>query len=762
MIFDFEQKDGYGIYHNADGPDIGIGDGTKAKIIEKDGRLFKDFTGEGKLLPYEDWRLDAKTRARDLAARLSVEDIAGLMLYSSHQLVPATNDVFFSGSYGGKAYEESGANPWELTDQQKDFLYRDKIRHVLAMKLQDAYTAAKWNNEMQKLAENIGWGIPVSISSDPRHGAFETSSEFRVGNGKDTSKWPEGIGMAATFDPEICKNFAEIASREYRAMGITTALSPQIDLATEPRWMRFGDTFGEHTGLTIDMAKAYCDGMQTNTDPLNRNSLASNVDSGWGPYSVNTMVKHWPGGGTGEGGRDAHYAYGKYAVYPGNNFDEHLRPFTEGAFHLSGPTGCASCVMPYYTISWDANEKCKEHVGNAYNHYLISELLRKKFGFDGVVCTDWGITHDHAQGIAPRGGACWGTEMLTPAQRHYKALMNDVDQFGGNNDATPLLEAYYMGCEEFGEIPMRHRMEQSAVRLLTNMFRCGLFENPYVDSEQSRNIVGCRNFCEAGYDAQVKSVVLLKNDCVLPLASDVENKISIYVPQRFIREYTDFFGRTMGNEWVDPIDKKILEQYFTVADSPEEADAALVYMMSPECECYQEEDLQNGGNGYFPISLQYRPYVADSARMQSIAGGDPWENFTDRNYKGKTTTTINEQDLDNVLEMRRRMGNKPVIVIDQLNRPSVMAEFEPYADVIIAQFGVQIQAVLDIIMGKYEPSGLLPMQIPKDMETVEKQKEDVSFDMEPYIDTCGHTYDFGFGMNWSGVIQDERCRKYCK
>ncbi|MBB5264738.1 beta-glucosidase [Catenibacillus scindens] len=771
MTIKYKEKDGYRLYLNEKGPVLGLSQDTKVNIIEKDGCLFKDFEGTGQLLPYEDWRLDARTRAADLASRLSVEEIAGLMLYSVHQLVPATNDFFFCGTYGGKEYAESGANPWDLTDQQKEFLTKDKIRHVLAMKLADAKTAARWNNQMQALAENTGHGIPVSISSDPRHGAGAVTAEYKAGNG-DTSKWPEGIAMSATFDPKICYEFGKIASREYRAMGITTALSPQIDLATDPRWNRFGDTFGEHERLTIDMTKAYCDGMQTSIadvhsgqekDFCEEGQGCYGADRGWGPYSVSAMAKHWPGGATGEGGRDAHFSYGKYAVYPGHNFAQHLKPFTEGAFKLDGPTGQAASLMPYYTISWDANQDCTEHVGNSYNHYLISELLREKYGFDGVVCTDWGITHDQSRGAGFRGGACWGVENLTEAERHYKVLMNDVDQFGGNNDAGPLLEAYTMGCREHGEDFMRRRIEKSAVRLLANMFCCGLFENPYVDSEESAALVGCDDYCRAGYKAQLKSVVLLKNQdrqgkTVLPL----KERAKVYVPKRFIREYRDFFGHIQGNEWVDPVDRSVLEQYFDVADTPEDADAALVVIMAPESEGYNDEDREKGGNGYMPISLQYRPYTAKNARVHSIAGGDPLEDFTDRGYQGKTNMTLNEQDLDNVLEMRKKMGDKPVIVIDVLNKPSVMAEFEPAADAIVAEFGIQIQAVLDVITGKFQPSGLLPIQIPKDMETVEAQLEDVPFDMIPYKDSVGHIYDFGYGMNFNGVIDDERTKKYTR
>lgn len=224
---------------------------------------FKDFLGTGELAPYEDWRLDARERAEDLAARLPIEDIAGLMLYSAHQRIPADGmNGPFSATYGGKSFEESQAEPWELTDQQKKFLTEDKVRHVLITELKDTETAVKWNNRLQALAENTGFGIPANNSSDPRHGA-DSGAEYKGITGEPISKWANGIGLTASFNPQEVLEFGKIASREYRALGIATALSPQIDLSTEPRWMRFADTFGEHTRLAVDMTKAYCDGFQT-------------------------------------------------------------------------------------------------------------------------------------------------------------------------------------------------------------------------------------------------------------------------------------------------------------------------------------------------------------------------------------------------------------------------------------------------------------------------------------------------------------------
>lgn len=745
-----KEEDGYSLFENEDGQTLGLSKDSKVQILTVDGFAFKDFLGTGELVPYEDWRLSYEERAKDLAARLEIEDITGLMLYSAHQLIPAKGPLAaaFGGTYGGKSYEESGAAPWDLTDQQKVFIEKDKVRHVLIMGLESTEAAVRWNNKLQALAENCGFGIPANNSSDPRHGAG-SDAEYMGVTGEPISKWANGIGLSAAFDPELVKKFGEMGAKEYRALGITTALSPQIDLATEPRWMRFADTFGEHTQMTIDLTKAYCDGFQT----------TEGTKDGWGKDSVNTMVKHFPGGGTGEGGRDAHYAYGKYAVYPGENFEEHLKPFTNGAFRLNGKTQKASAVMPYYTISYDMDKKNGENVGNSYNKYLIQDLLREELGYDGVVCTDWLITHDMGEEEETFAGKCWGVESLTEAERHLKALEAGVDQFGGNNDAAPVMEAYRMACKKYGKEETDARFRRSAYRLLLNIFRTGLFENPYLSLKKSEAIVGCEEFKKAGYESQLRSITLLKNKKqVLPL----KEGIKVYIPERQIHSYLDFMSMPTGEKTVVPAGKKIAKEYFTVVDTPEEADAALCFMESPISVGYDPEDKKNGGSGYVPVTLQYRPYEAKNARAESIAGGDPLEESKNRSYRGKQTKAANEADLDNVLEMRKVMCKKPVIALVSLKNPMVMSEFEPYADAVLVEYGVHPRAVFDVLTGKFEPEGLLPVQIPKDMETVEAQKEDVAFDMECYTDREGHVYDFGYGMHYTGVISDERTRKYTK
>ena len=709
------------------GPDLGYNPLSGVSILYQDDYAFKDLNQNGELDIYEDWRETPSKRARDLAQQISIEQIAGLMLYSPHMVV----------------------NDSVPNEKIISCLLQDQMRHILVTKVKNAYTAALWHNNLQAIAEAQPFGIPTNNSSDPRN-YTEADGEFNAGSGGDISQWPREIGLAATFDMDIIHRHAHIASIEYRALGITTTLSPQIDLSTDPRWRRFYGTFSEDADLCTDIARVYTDAFQT----------TPGSPSGWGNQSVNCMAKHWPGGGTGEGGRDAHYCFGQYGVYPGNNFEEHLLPFTQGALHLDGPTSSAAAIMPYYTISYGIDPS-GENVANGYSRYIITDLLREKYGFDGVVCTDWTITADNPS-VETMNGKPWGVEHLSVDERHFQAIYAGCDQFGGNDDKQPILAAYQLWCQRFGKESAEQRFRASAQRLLLNFFRVGVFENPYVDPNYTAQVVGCKEFVEEGYDAQLKSIVMLKNhQQVMPIKKGAK----VYFPKRYYPASIGFFSRHQPNiahyDW--QIDTALIKQYYQLTDDPDEADFALLYIFSPEGNWgYSEKDVQQGGTGYVPISLQYEDYTATSARAQSIAGGDIKESFTNRTYLGKSDYSYNRYDMLQVIQTKQMMGDKPVIVLVQPARPFIPAEIEPYSDALLLGFGVKDQAYLDILCGDAEPYGLLPMQLPKDMHTVETQLEDMAHDMECYTDTDGHTYDFAFGMNWKGVIHDARVRKYAK
>ncbi|MGM9790719.1 MAG: glycoside hydrolase family 3 protein [Candidatus Cryptobacteroides sp.] len=741
--------EGYVLVKQSRGAELGYSPESGISLLVRDGFVFKDLNRNGELDVYEDWRRPLAERAEDLAASLSIDEIAGLMLYSEHQAVPTDSAGYWSSTYNGVSLTRSGLPHSAISDKQKKFLSEDNLRAVLLVRAESPRIAAEWNNNLQAFCEGIGHGIPVNISSDPRHEA-EAFAEFNAGSGGTISQWPCQLGLAATFDPELVREFGRVASAEYRALGIATALSPQADLGTEPRWFRFYGTFGEDPVLARDMVKAYVDGFQTSEGK-------SRIEGSWGYGSVNCMTKHWPGGGSGEGGRDAHYCFGKYSVYPGNDLEEQLVPFLGGAFDLDGGTDCTSAIMPYYTISYNIDPSGR-NVGNSYSSYIVNDLLREKYGYDGVVCTDWAITHDY-QKVEDATGKCWGYENATEAERHFAVLEAGVDQFGGNNEKQPVLDAYSLWVDKYGEASAQERFRKSARRLLMNMFRTGLFDNPYVDPARTEMLVGCPEYMAKGLNAQLRSVVMLKNrNAALPQ----DRRAKVWFPMIHKQPSKGFFGNANGSDtWEYPMDTALVARYFDLADTPEEADFAFVYANEPQGgHGYDVADRDAGGNGYVPISLQYGDYTASSARPESIAGGDPLEPSSNRSYRGKTVTTSNCGDMEAVIEARRVMGDKPVIVAVSVLRPFVPAEIEPYADGLLVAINVQHQAVLEIVSGAFEPQGLLPMQLPLSMDAVEKQCEDRPHDMECYRDSEGNVYDFAFGMNWNGVISDDRVKRY--
>ena len=353
-------------------------------------------------------------------------------------------------------------------------------------------------------------------------------------------------------------------------------------------------------------------------------------------------------------------------------------------------------------------------------------------------------------------------------------LMAGMDQFGGNNVIGPVMEAYDMMVEEQGQEFADNRFAQSATRILLNMFNLGLFEDPYLDIDETVATVGSPELMELGYNAQVKSVVMLKNENNVISAYDANaEKKTVYVPS-YTTVKKDEATKVVTSVSTPSVSVPVLSQYFNVTENPEEADFAIVGMDSPDGGSgYNMAELEEGGNGYQPITLQYREYTADTARETAIAN-DPGKQFIDsetgemvytdnadnRSYKGKTVTASNEYMLDTLEETKAAMGDKPVVVYMRAKKPVVWSEVEPLADAIIVGYGIADQAAVDIIAGVTEPSGLLPLQQPANMETVEAQYEDVPMDMECYVDAAGNTYDVAYGQNWSGVISDERTAAY--
>lgn len=485
-----------------------------------DGVLFRDLNGNGVMDPYEDPRRTPEERTEDLLGRLSLEEKAGLMFQT---VIEAGED--------GTVLERPG----RISKSPTSTVVLEKhLTHFNVHALEDARMAARWHNALQALAERTPHGIPVTVSTDPRHAFIENAGVSFTA--KAFSQWPEPLGLAALRDADAVREFADIARREYCAVGIRAALHPTLDLATEPRWARQAGTFGQDPDLVTELGVAYLRGFQQ--DEL-------------GPGSVACTSKHFPGGGPQKDGEDAHFPYGREQVYPGGRFGDHLKPFPPVI-----EAGTAA-IMPYYgmPVGLEVDGEPIEEVGFGYNRQVVTGLLREKLGYDGVVVTDWELVNDNHVGDQVLPARAWGVEHLDPHGRMELILRAGADQFGGEECVDVLLDLVAQGRVT------EARIDESARRILLVKFRLGLFDDPYVDEDAAPETVGRDDFRAAGYRAQAASVTVLHNG-----SRDGEPTLPLPVGLRI---------------YAENVSEEAVLRHGTPVARPEDADVALVRLPAP-------------------------------------------------------------------------------------------------------------------------------------------------------------------------------------
>lgn len=454
------------------------------------GPAYRDLNHNGRLDAYEDSHQSPEKRVADLLRQMTLEEKVGTML---HGTLPAIDSPMGASS---KGYDLAGAEKRIRQGTITSFITRLDMPPV---------AFAEQNNAVQKIAEAGRLGIPLTISTDPRShfqavlGASSAGGSFSV--------WPETLGFAALGDTAVMRRFGMIVAREYRAVGITMALSPQADLASEPRWSRTAGTFGSDPATVSALAAAYIEGFQGSSTGLR-------------PGGVATIVKHWVGYGAQPDGFDGHNYYGRFARLDNASMRLHV-----AAFHGAFKAGVAG-VMPTYPIveGVTINGKPVPPVGTGFSKPLLTDLLRGQEKYRGLVLSDWGITSDcTAPCRAPTVenpqkpwniGMPWGVENMKPSDRFALGVNAGIDQFGGVDDPVPLLEAV-----RAGKISM-DRIDAAVSRILLVKFRLGLFDNPYVDPAAARRIVGNLQSQAEADRVQRKAQVLLENrKAILPLAA---------------------------------------------------------------------------------------------------------------------------------------------------------------------------------------------------------------------------------------------------
>lgn len=450
---------------------------------------------------YKDASLPVDRRVEDLLSRMTLEEKAGQLFHS----------MLMMNADGTPVTETDGSMlPFTTPELIGDRL----LTHFNLLGTYGAREMAQWQNTVQEMAAATRLGIPVTLSTDPRHAFTDNiGASFNAGA---FSAWPEALGLAAIGDPDLVFRFADTVRREYLAVGFRVALHPQIDLASEPRWARQTGTFGSDARLTAELVQAYVRGLQ-GPEP--------------GPESVSAMVKHFPGGGPQKDGEDPHFAHGKEQVYPGGMREHHLEPFKAAI-----AAGCAQ-MMPYYgqPIGTDWEE-----VGFGFNKGVVTGLLREELGFEGIVCTDWGLLSDAAIFGQMHPARAWGLEHLSTAERAARALDAGCDQFGGEQCPEVVVELVRSG--RIAET----RIDASVRRLLREKFRLGLFENPYVDPDAAAETVGRADFAALGAAAQRRSLTVLTNpEGIIPLSAKPR-------PKLYVRNVDEAVAAAYGEVVADP------------------------------------------------------------------------------------------------------------------------------------------------------------------------------------------------------------------
>ena len=657
--------------------------GTRSvNIIEKKGLQFKDLNKNGELDPYEDWRLPDSSRIADLLGQMTLEEKVGL-LFHPNIAVPADGVVKYdfteeekaamanagNETYagpigpGGQGPAGGGIGQMRRTATAKSFIEEKHFRNILNNGVAPVREFASWSNKMQEIAEATRLGIPIMFSTDPRHGA---TLGAHVSGKQYFSQWPskEGqVGISSAHDTVIMKKFGEVVAEEYRAVGLHMILGPQIDVMTEPRWSRNMGCFSEDADLTAEMLAAFMDGAQ-----------GKDV----GPEKILVHLKHWPGAGPHKDGT------GQWLTYPGNNFDYHLIPWKKGI------EKGALAAMGYYSGTF------YDSLNVNYSYHVSTEILYNQLGFKGAICTDWGVV-----GRGPLKPSLQGKTTL---KDNMEMIINaGVDQMGSETNNQLVLELVKEGRVS------EERINQAAGRILQWHFILGLFENPYVDPEAATKIVRSEKNQKLGYEAQLKSIVLLVNEGVLPAAENIK----IYV---------------------EGIDKEIAAGYATVVDDPVKADLILVRTTTEE-----ERSFQGFGGGM--PGAGPRPGQANAPRPQMNAA---------QAAAAMTPFAPREVNIDfpakkwaNIKTLART--GKPVVVAFNPTGSSCVlpADLRNVAKGVIMIFDALDNALLDIVFGKFKPVGKLTFEIPSSMDAVKKQLEDLPFDSE------NPAFKFGDGLSYS-------------
>ena len=666
------------------------------ELLYDDGLPFRDLNKNGEIDTYEDWRQPVEARVADLLTQMTLGEKAGMLMIDQ-----------LNADVGGQVPELAGRLVHE--EQMRRFILRNTVTnspqesgHPFFGAQVTPYEMAQFTNAVQEMCEATRLGIPALFKSNPRNHfeeGFMGGLDASVGA---FSAWPKEAGLAATRDLDLIGEFAQAVAREWVALGIRGMYGYCLDLSSEPRWFRITETFAQDADFVSEVATVLVKGIQGET-----------LDH----RGVQVTMKHFPGGGPQEGGADPHFPFGKHQAYPGNNFDYHLKPF------IAAIEAGVSSIMTYYGVPVDQRYMPND-VGMSFSKGIVTDLLRDELGFEGNVNSDTGIAT-----MMP-----WGVEDKPVGERVAMAINAGVDVLSGFSDNKQM-----MALLDSGAIS-EERLDQAVSRLLSEQFKLGTFDNPFVDPNRAAYVLSDRLTRTKANAAQRKSIVLIQNrDSVLPM--------EMPTPKPQPNPFADFGLHIEASEetQVEPVSKRL----YVIGMDPEVVGGT----------DWNEYEVVSGE--YDSDAGESRPAVPDSTdyaiirviigNSSKIGGGflpvpDPEEldliAFSDMDKSQSWTITPSLDDIKGVIS--EIDANRTILAI-RFRQPFVLDEASGLrnAGAIVATFGSSDAALMDVLTGKHPAQGKLPFALADSAEAILRQHSDVPGYSEEDI-----LFPFGHGLEY--------------
>lgn len=612
-------------------------------VLEVDGYQFIDLNGNGGLDVYEDWRQDAETRAADLVSQMTVREKIAQMQHPTY--LPRAD---------GK-----------IAPYLKNYCSEYGIGMLLIRELNSVEAAATTMNTIQEYAEASRLGVPVLVSMDSVHGLSYVSG---------ATVTPHNLALAATRDEALVTKLAEIARDEHLAVGVRMTLSPEADIASEPRWGRVMETFGEDPDLVTQMVTAQVVAFQNGRDGLNTGSIVA-------------CMKHFPGAGPQMEGKDT-----SPIISSEETLQIHLKPY-----YAALEVNVAS-IMPYYSVPL-ALDMENSAIGSKAT---LQDLLRDEMGFTGIIQTDWGMIWAIQEAL----GTMTGEEVSDEEAILIGVTQSRVDGIGGESiRLIDLMEEY----TQEGKID-EAILTAAATRIVKVKFEMGMFENPYCDVDYAVSFVGNEENQKVNLQAAREAMTLLKNDGALPLNPDAKQTILVCGPRAFDTD-------------------SLVGGWSSAQDGLTIADAVAAYAGENTTVLTEKED------------VEVIKELAQQADVIIVSIGEP--SYQHDPVWGYDTLEI-VQSQQEILEAAVASG-KTVITVVTGGRPYILTWCDENTNAILeayypgAKGGI---AIAETLFGMNNPTGKTPMQFPRDMESVNAQEGDVSFDLENPL------YDYGFGLSY--------------